>query len=351
VTYSPGQELYTAFGHSSIRVRDDGLGIDRLYNFGTFDFATPNFYLKFAKGDLLYQIAVTQAGPDMAGIGALGQGVTEVIVRLSQEQKQLLFEALEINLRPANRSYQYDFILDNCSTRVRDVFERVISGSIGADLGEPRTFRQMLDDYLGRTAWIRFGIYLLLGAPVDRPVRPREACFLPDGLELAIETATIRSQPLAEQKYRYYEPQPLPRTPTILRPEVLLTILGLVWFSCWIAGRRRTANWLTALLLVVIGATGVFLVGLSFWTRHWVAYENWNIAWLTPTHLLAGLWMLFQGRSTGPVLTWYCRAAAVWMVLFIPLSILLPQQFHPAIYPLILLVAWRCLAYSRFRRA
>ena len=59
ITYSPGPELYQAFGHSCIRIRDDSYGMDRMYNFGVFDFETPNFYLKFARGDLLYQLTVT----------------------------------------------------------------------------------------------------------------------------------------------------------------------------------------------------------------------------------------------------------------------------------------------------
>jgi hypothetical protein len=70
ITYTPGEELYQSFGHSAIRVRDDLLGMDRLYNFGVFDFETPNFYVNFAHGDLRYQLAVSQADEEIRTVGA-----------------------------------------------------------------------------------------------------------------------------------------------------------------------------------------------------------------------------------------------------------------------------------------
>ena len=130
ITYTPGAELYQAFGHSAIRVRDDFLGMDRLYNFGVFDFETPNFYVKFAHGDLWYQLAVSASEEELRAVGAYGQGVTELPLNLRPVQRQSLFEALEINLLPENRFYRYDFILDNCSTRPRDVIERITGSPV-----------------------------------------------------------------------------------------------------------------------------------------------------------------------------------------------------------------------------
>src|ERR1700732_3889046 len=83
ITYTPGEELYQSFGHSSIRVRDELLGLDRLYNFGVFDFETPNFYVKFAHGDLLYQLAVSQGEEEIRVVGAYGQGVSELLLNLA----------------------------------------------------------------------------------------------------------------------------------------------------------------------------------------------------------------------------------------------------------------------------
>ena len=54
ITCGPGtDELYASFGHSAYRVLDLENKIDRVYNYGTFNFNTPNFYSKFAQGKLL----------------------------------------------------------------------------------------------------------------------------------------------------------------------------------------------------------------------------------------------------------------------------------------------------------
>src|SRR5690606_8433297 len=50
LTCAPGEELYSAFGHTAFRVQDPELGLDQVYNYGTFDFNGPNFYLNFVKG-------------------------------------------------------------------------------------------------------------------------------------------------------------------------------------------------------------------------------------------------------------------------------------------------------------
>ena len=60
LTCDPGDQLYSSFGHSAIRVREIGSeGRDMVFNFGTFDFDTPNFYGKFATGKLNYMLSVT----------------------------------------------------------------------------------------------------------------------------------------------------------------------------------------------------------------------------------------------------------------------------------------------------
>ena len=58
LTVEPGQELYSIFGHSAIRVQDSLQNMDIVYGWGTFNFDEPNFYLKFLKGNLNYYVSV-----------------------------------------------------------------------------------------------------------------------------------------------------------------------------------------------------------------------------------------------------------------------------------------------------
>ncbi|MBV9875309.1 MAG: DUF4105 domain-containing protein [Verrucomicrobia bacterium] len=347
VTCSPGDELYTAFGHSAIRILDPGLGFDRLYNFGTFDMSVGNFYLRFARGDLLYQLSVDQGEADIEEHGALGQGVTEARLNLTPEQRQNLFVALETNLTPENRFYRYDFLLDNCSTRVRDVFERIIGVPVADKSVSGLTFRQMLDFYLERIPWIRFGIYLLLGAKVDRVVTPREACFLPANLESAICQTKVSDTAFAQTPVLLFAARPLPRIPRALDPEVVFSVVLVAWIGLWALRRGRASRAISALVYIVFGFTGLFLVVLAANTLHWEAYQNWNVAWLVPTHLVAGIGLLFVPANKVLILRLYLFLAMVEGLLFMVSSPWLPQQFHPAIYPLVILLLWRTVIELR----
>jgi hypothetical protein len=348
VTYSPGDELYTAFGHSSIRVRDDAQQIDRLYNYGTFDFETEAFYLKFVRGDLLYQLSVGLSSAEINERGTLGQGVTESVLNFNAEQRQAMFSELETNLLPENRFYRYDFVLDNCSTRVRDVFEKVWGHPVADPSIGKITFRQMLDPYFLRIPWIRFGIYLLLGSRVDRFVAPREACFLPANLELAVQESSTELGPLGRKPVVIYPPQPLPSVPWYFRPEFVFWTLLLLWIACWLVRGRSASALLSGLFLFVLGAVGTFLVVLAANTFHWEAYANWNLGWLVPTHLLAGICVIFFRQTLRYWLRVYLALALTEIALFAIASPWLPQQFHHAIYPLAILLGWRC-AIELFR--
>jgi len=350
VTYSPGEELYTAFGHSCIRIKDDGLGFDRLYNYGTFDFNTPYFYLKFARGDLLYELAVGQANAEINGVAVAGQGVTEVVLDLTEAQKQQLFRDLEVNLLPENRAYHYDFIFDNCSTRIRNVFERIIGQQLSAPIKRPRTFREMLDPYLDRVPWIQFGVYLLLGAKVDRVATGREACFLPADLESAAESASIQGASLESRKIRVFEPRGLPQSIPLINPQYVFGMTGIVWFLLWYFRKRGHSPRFSGFYLTIIGLTGTFIFAFSMVTQHWEAYENLNLIWLFPGHLLARLWLLTDPHSPSPILRYYLAIACFGSVLFGVVAHWLPQKFHPGVYPLIAIAAWRCALERRRRR-
>ena len=63
LTIGPGDQLYDKFGHSAFRVHDKSKNLDIVFNYGVYDFNTPNFYTKFARGKLLYQLGVSYYQP------------------------------------------------------------------------------------------------------------------------------------------------------------------------------------------------------------------------------------------------------------------------------------------------
>ena len=127
LTVSPGhEELYAAFGHSAIYIHDPEKHIDKVYNYGTYYYNQPHFYLNFARGYLLYGLSVSTYDRFQGYYAYFNRQVVAQVLDLSLEQRQQVFDFLENNALPENSMYYYDYFYDNCATRIRDVFVQVL---------------------------------------------------------------------------------------------------------------------------------------------------------------------------------------------------------------------------------
>ena len=115
LTMGPGDVLNDSFGHSAFRVKDTNQNIDLVYNYGVYDFNTPNFYLKFAQGKLLYNLDRNNFSPFYNYYANQNRWIKEQILNLNSTEKQDVFNFLQANYEPENRSYKYDFFFDNCA--------------------------------------------------------------------------------------------------------------------------------------------------------------------------------------------------------------------------------------------
>ncbi|MEZ4903502.1 MAG: DUF4105 domain-containing protein [Spirosomataceae bacterium] len=171
ITVSPGEELYSSFGHNALWISDPALGIDRVYNYGTFDFRTDNFYIKFLRGTLPYQLSVSPIYNTIYGAQYENRSVTEQVLNFSPAQKQRIFDFLENNYLPQNRQYAYKFFYDNCATRLRDAIQVAGGDSLLFDSQTvatdsiPKSYRQWMNKYLKGKPWSRYGMNLAIGFP------------------------------------------------------------------------------------------------------------------------------------------------------------------------------------------
>ena len=133
LTCAPGDQLYSMYGHNAIRVRDNAIGTDLVFNYGTFDFNTPGFAIKFMRGKLPYLLSVARYDDFIYEYTYFQRDVMEQELALSQEQKSGIISFLDENMRPENRAYAYDFFQDNCATRLRLI-------SSGSEIAEAVTF-------------------------------------------------------------------------------------------------------------------------------------------------------------------------------------------------------------------
>lgn len=354
LTISPGPELYMGFGHSAVRIVDPKYKLDRIYNYGTFSFDEPGFYIKFCRGQLDYQLSAYDYKFAELMYTREERSMKEQVFRMTPEMKQAVYDALETNHLKENRRYRYDFFFDNCATRIRDIFESALGESFVIYEAKDRelTFRNYIDQYLLPMQWADFGIDLVLGAKTDYQASARQAMFLPDYLFEGFDKATIEIdgtvQPFVEQRKQIltYPEQEMPgmNMPLLVMLGVLV-VAGLVTF---IAGKDESlaalATIFDLLLFGIVGLLGVLILLLWFATDHKVTPANYNILWIWPTHL--AVLPFFLRRQIPDWLSKYLKVYLVLLAIVLLGWFIIPQQFHVAFIPLILalgLRAWMIL--------
>ncbi|NLE35691.1 MAG: DUF4105 domain-containing protein, partial [Bacteroidales bacterium] len=202
VTCAPGGAVYSIYGHTALRITVRGTGFDMAYNWGIFDFETPNFVYRFAKGKLDYLLGAYPYERFLEEYIAEGRSVWSQKLNLTTAEKEKLFELINENLKPENRKYRYDFFFDNCATRVRDIVFATVSDSLILPVREKeKSFRQLIDPYQKVLPWLDFGADMLLGLQSDRKATLSDEMFLPiflrDNFAGIMITRDNVSEPLA----------------------------------------------------------------------------------------------------------------------------------------------------------
>ena len=336
-TVGPGPELYAAFGHSALRITDPVLGFDRIYNFGTFDFATPNFYLKFMHGDLDYFLSAAIAPELVEEYRDHQQLVVEQQLNLTPDELDQLFISMEDNLQPEFAAYRYDFVRDNCTTRIRDAVARVTKVRWQPLEKSAPTLREMVQPYVADRPAIQTGINLLFGDNMDHPATAMEAMFLPEDMKIAFDRAIIEApsgeRPLIKSTQILLPGAKVPRPATNWL--VLATYGAAVFALVSLLRSKGWPRWLDILIFSIVGLIGCALCFFWFGTRHWVLHENWNLLWAWPTHLL--IWFLPKRVQRA---YWFFYAA---IVLFVATWL----HFETVFLGMKLLLGFRALALAR----
>ena len=357
ITCESGDELYSIFGHSAIRVFDDSLHINEVYNYGTFDFDTPNFYGKFMAGKLDYMLSAYNFKYFLPSYFREKRAVSEQILDLTLSEKQKLFEALEENRRPENKFYRYDFFFDNCATRIRDIVLSSVDGEVIYTKKDTvnMTFRDMLHLYLDKQPWTRDGIDIILGSKIDRKVTVWESMFLPDYLKDYFVNVNIKTgnklRPLVESDMAMLEFDRSNLKRSKLTPEFTTWALFIVLLLLTITENRvlkRRIVLVDRLLLLVTGILGAIIFYLWFLTEHSATGNNLNILWAMPTNVILAF---FLGKASKikffkvlTYITWFS-------LLFVLLTWkFLPQELVPSAFPIGLIMLIRLRSYLSMKK-
>ncbi|WP_405267092.1 DUF4105 domain-containing protein [Cellulophaga sp. Ld12] len=301
LTVGTADELYAKFGHSAIRVQDPALGIDVVYNYGHFDFDTPNFYTKFTRGKLLYSLARESFEGFIYGYQLENRWVKEQDLQLTVQERNDFLKFLENNHLPENRFYKYDFLFDNCSTRLPDALQMVLGDKIAFDythLENQFTFRELIHQNLDVNSWSNFGIDLALGSVIDRKATPWEHQFLPIYVFKQLPNATVDGKKLVSKERTLLKEVPKEKnTNFLLSPLLWLSILSIL--VCLITLKdykaKKRARYLDFVLFLTTGLAGLLIVFLWFGTDHQATAKNFNFLWTFPINSLIAFFLLKKG--------------------------------------------------------
>ncbi|QIP17875.1 DUF4105 domain-containing protein [Spirosoma aureum] len=350
LTFGSGEELYSVFGHTAIRIYDPTQNIDRTYGWGGFRFAENNFYVKFLRGTLPYYIDAYEMYVMMYAYQAENRTIREQVLNLSPGQKQQLFTVLATNMLPENRTYQYKFFYDNCATRPRDVIAKACGDSLimpSRSRMTGKSYRDWMNDYLGEKAWAKLGMNLAIGQPADEQTDGWHAMYLPENVydqmaQAKLKQASGQVVPLvARDQTLFTAAKTFPHElPFILDPNVVFTLVGII-IALFTARRYQAGKvdrWLDRWLFGIVGFLGWFLFLLWVGTDHGVTAWNPTLFYMMPLHLPLIFWAT-SSKATSRRRTMYFSLTAVLILLGMIFS-KVPGGFD-VVFPLTLLI--RCI--------
>lgn len=305
VTIAPGPETYAWWGHTAIVVEDQRLHTARFYNYGLFSFHLENFYLNFAFGRLIFEVGASNAAWELAYYSRINREIRIQVLNLSPAKRLQMARFLENNILPENREYLYDHYFDNCSTRIRDLIDRMVDGELASITAKssPLSLRRLTRRYTYKYFFMDWLLMFLMGRSIDQPINEWDEMFLPDELEKYVDRVEYRDEqgniiPLVSDSYIHHKvpeydgvPERAPARwfPGLLCGLVLAgTALGLARYKKRGSKPGRILYGLyNSLIGFLLGIPGLVLTFLMFFTDHRVTYYNENLLLANPLTILA----------------------------------------------------------------
>ena len=277
-----GPSLVDAFGHTAIRIKDAELKNDVVFNFGVYDFNSPNFYSNFVKGRPEYKLAIQNYSNLIQNYIRQKRYIVEHQLNLDQNSIKIIIDLLVEKLN--DPYYIYDYFRDNCTTRAADIVIDKTNNKFKDDKLESETvfsFRNLIHEKINENSWAALGIDLCLGAIIDKKINTRETFFLPENLmnyldlfEADIIKRNIIYSP--ESKISYQENLP---SPLLVNLILSLIIVAVTIFNF---KRNKWNKSLDILIFLISGSIGILIIFLWFFSNHFAGAQNFNLLWAFP---------------------------------------------------------------------
>lgn len=276
ITCDTGNESYSLFGHTAIRIVDSENSIDQVYNYGAFDFNTPNFVAKFAKGDLQYFAVVNKYSEFINQYIYEQRSVYEQELNIPTSFKQQLFDNLTAALASSESYYTYKFIDKNCTSMVVDVLNKTLGGNvITKKTDTDKTFRTILYPYFDNSFFEKLGTSIIFGKKVDEL---GTKIFLPLELKSSLSLTQFQNHPLSKKSETVLDYKNTPPTSWWNNYYFYLLILALIVIL--------NNTMINRFYILMMGFLGIFFGFMGFYSMHQELAYNYNMLLFNPTLLL-----------------------------------------------------------------
>lgn len=309
LTCGPGNELYSVFGHTAIRVNDPSTGMDAVYNYGMFDFDTDNFYLKFVKGDLQYFVAADSYEDFVYTYRYYNRDIYEQVLNLTHGQKQAIFDDLTASLQPDKKFYTYKFIDRNCTTKVADVINAHIADSISFEnTDRGKTNRRIIYERLHNKFYESLGINLMFGYKTDSELYK---LFLPQQLLEGVNNSKTASGNLSQPVNTVFKST---QTESMSWWNNIYTFSFIMLVVLLLSGKRPVA----AAYLAITGIMGIIFCTVGLYSLHYEVRLNYNALLCNPLFMPLLYFMAKQNQKWINILSCTCLACvAVYIIMML----------------------------------
>ena len=332
LTCSPGKEVWAQYGHTAIRYYDKESGEDLAINYGIFSLDQTYFIPRFVLGMTDYRMGVQPMDIFLAQYSYEGRGVIEQVLNLSAEDKEVIYKALQENMKPENVVYRYNYFFDNCTTRARDMLVNHLHGKVVyPPAEEDATFRSMIHKWNNKYEWSQFGEDLLLGVNADCKTTKSEQQFLPENLRSDFDKARYNGKPLVKETNVLLDAETEVAEPVFpLSPLSIALIFAVISLVMMLFSyRRQQVYWAWDLaLMLTSGLMGIIFFVMIF-SQHPCVSLNFILLFFNPLPLF----FLYSTIKKKKVIWWKIWGVLIILGLFgslfqeIPLPILIVASF------------------------
>lgn len=287
ITCDTGNESYSLFGHTALRITDTNNNLDVVYNYGAFDFATPNFVAKFAKGDLQY-FAIAHSFTDFMSQYTYEQRSVfeqELVIPLAYKQK--LFDNLNNAMASEERYYTYKFIDRNCTSMIVEMLNKTLGTNVVVKKTDTdKTYRSILYPYFDNSFYQKLGTSIIFGSKVDEY---GTRIFLPFELLKSLEQTQFENHPLCKETKTILDFKK--EAPSSWWDNIYTFILAL---GIIVILNKKSID---VFYFTIMGLLGLFFGFMGFYSDHLELANNYNVLLFNPLLLVLLYFLYAQNKK------------------------------------------------------